>query len=303
MAYHPFRHLGLKFLSVTVAFGLWFTLAGEETVERTLNVALEMQNRPERLELVENLPQTVLVRVRGRSGLLAQMAPGEVTALIDLSNAKVGRRYFPLTREDVRAPFGVEVVEVRPGNIPLRFELSLTRSVPVVASVEGEPAAGYLAGKPTVEPGTVEVSGPASAVDWLKEVSTEPVSLDGARSDVVERVTVGTPDPSVRLDTGVTATVRVPVAPLPVERMLAQVPVHLRETGKAFSAQALPSAVAVTIRGAAEVVGALTPDAVAAHVDLAGLGPGRYNLSVHVDKEQPFAVVRIDPSSVTVRIK
>ncbi len=76
MAYHPFRHLGLKFIAVAVALGLWFTVAGEETVERNLAVPLELQNRSEQLELVGTMPTTVHVRVRGRAGIVSQLDPG-----------------------------------------------------------------------------------------------------------------------------------------------------------------------------------------------------------------------------------
>jgi len=129
MAYHPFRHLGLKFLSVAVAFGLWYVVAGEETVERTLRVPLELQNRAERLELVENPPTTVDVRVRGRSGILSQLDAGEVLAMLDLSTARSGRRFFSLARNQVRVPFGVEVVEIKPSMIALTFEPSPARRV------------------------------------------------------------------------------------------------------------------------------------------------------------------------------
>jgi YbbR domain-containing protein len=147
------------------------------------------------------------------------------------------------------------------------------------------------------------VSGPESALQRLKEVTTEPVSLAGARQTVRERVGIGTPEPNVRLTSALTATVTVPIAPLPVDRVLAQVPIHLRAAGKAASAQAVPAAAAVTVRGPSEVVNALEPDSVTAFVDLAGLGPGRYNLSVRVEPGQDFVVVGTNPSTVSVRIK
>jgi YbbR domain-containing protein len=302
MAYHPFRHLGIKFISVAVALGLWYIVAGEETVERSLPVPLELQNRSERLEMVDNPPTTVNVRVRGRSGLLSQLNPGEVTAMLDLSGAKPGRRYFPLSRKQVRVPFGVEVVEVTPGTIPLRFEPSLTRQVPVVAVTDGEPALGYRVGTPKVEPASVEVTGPQGAVERLREVNTDPVSVAGARATVHESVAIGMPDASLRLDHAVTATVTIPVAALP-ERTLSRVPVHLRNAGKGVTAQAVPAGIAVTARGSEAVVAALRPDSITAFVDLAGLGPGRYNLSVRVEPGQGFVVVGTDPSTVAVRIR
>jgi len=303
MAYHPFRHLGLKFISVLVALGLWYTVAGEETVERSLLVPLELQNRSERLELADNPPSSVNVRVRGRSGLLSQLVSGEVVAMLDLSSAKAGRRYFALTPKHVRAPFGVDVVEVSPTTIPLKFEPSLTRKVPVAVVTEGEPAPGYVAGKPSVQPSTVEVTGPESAVERLREVITEPVSLAGARGTVREPAAIGTPDASLKLDRAVTAIVTIPVAPLPVERVLAAVPVRLRNVAKGVAAQAVPTAISVTARGPSDIVSTLRSDAILAYVDLVGLGPGRYNLSVRVEPGQGFAVVATTPSTVSVRIR
>src|SRR5437867_4061680 len=47
----PFRHLGLKALSVVLALLLWMIVSGEEMVERGLRVPLELQQAPVGLEL------------------------------------------------------------------------------------------------------------------------------------------------------------------------------------------------------------------------------------------------------------
>jgi YbbR domain-containing protein len=303
MAYHPFRHLGLKFLSVAVALGLWFVVAGEQSVERSLRAPLELRNRPEKLELVENPPTSLDVRVRGTSAMLSQLNQGDVIAILDLSSARPGRRFFHLSRTQVRAPFGVEVVEVTPGTVSLKFETSQTKRVPVVPVVEGDAAEGYLAGKPTVSPESVEVTGPDSALERLKEATTEPVLLAGARGQVRETVAIGVPDASLRLNSAVQAVVTIPVAPLPVERTITRVPIHLRSVSKPLTAQAVPADVAVTVRGPKDVLQALKPDAVRAFVDLAGLGPGRYNLSVGIEPGRDYAIVKSEPSTVRVRVK
>jgi YbbR domain-containing protein len=303
MAYHPFRHLGLKFLAIAVALGLWFTVAGEETVERNLAVPLELQNRSDQLELVGTMPTTIHVRVRGRAGIVSQLDPGAVRAMLDLTSAKAGRRYFALSRRQVRVPFGVDVVEVSPTSVTLRFEKSMKRRVTVVPVTEGDPAAGYVAGKAMVEPGTIDVAGPESAIRPLKEVATEPVSVAGARETVRESVAIGMPDAALRTDSGGSVLVTVPIAPLPVERLLTQVPVHLRNPGKGVTAQAVPAAIAVTVRGPSQLVAALRPDSISAFVDLATLGPGRYNLSVGFEPGQGFAVVGAAPSTVSVRVR
>src|SRR5437660_7890914 len=100
----PFRHFGLKVLSLGLAILLWMAVAGEETVERGLRVPLELQQVPAGLELTGEVPTAVDVRVRGASGALSRVAAGEVVAVLDLRSARAGQRLFPLTPEQVRAP-------------------------------------------------------------------------------------------------------------------------------------------------------------------------------------------------------
>src|SRR6476659_499527 len=195
----PFRHLGLKVLSVVLALLLWMIVSGEEMVERGLRVPLELQQVPAGLELLGEVPATVDVRVRGASGTLKRVAAGDVIALLDLRGARPGRRLFPLTPDQMRVPFGVEVVQVTPSAIAVAFERSASRQVPVVPAVDGCPAPVYIVGAKTADPKNVEVVGPESVVRGVTEVLTDPVSVAGARSNVTENVILGLMDPSLRL--------------------------------------------------------------------------------------------------------
>jgi YbbR domain-containing protein len=303
MVYHPFRHLGLKFLSVAVAVGLWFTVAGEQTAERSLRVPLELTGSLEQLGLVEAPPENIDVRVRGASGLLSTLSAGDVIAIVNLSRAKEGLNFFYLTPANVQAPFGVEVVEVNPPNVPLRFERLTTRTVPIVPHIEGEPAPGYVRGEVSIEPTEVEVTGPETAMRRLKEATTEPVSLEGRRAQVREVVTIGVLDANVRVKAPATAVVTVPIQPEQADRRLVQLPVHSLNVGSGLSAQAAPAVVAVVVRGPKALVEALSADSVTAFVDLAGKGRGRYNLSVQVELSPHFEVVRTEPATVQVRVR
>ena len=108
----PFRHFGLKLVSVGIALSLWMIVSGEETVERELRVPLELQQFPSGLELKGEAPSTIDVRVRGMTGALGRISPGDIVGVLDLRGARPGRRLFPLTPERVRTPFGIDVVQV-----------------------------------------------------------------------------------------------------------------------------------------------------------------------------------------------
>jgi YbbR domain-containing protein len=303
MAYHPFRHLGLKVLALALATLLWLTVAGEHVVERSIRIPLEFRNIPSQLEIAGDPPSTVDVRLRGSSALLARLEPGEVVAVLDLSSARPGSRLFHIRTDAVRAPFGVEVAQVLPATLSLELERSATRIVPVVPALDGEPAAGFVVGRMSAEPSTVQVVGPESNIRELAEATTEPVSIAGSRDRVRDVVTVGVADSEVRLAQPQSATVVVEIWPAPIERGLSGVPVRWRNLGSGLRATVSPSLAKVDVRGRREVLNGLRADSVDAFVDLAGLGPGHYNLRVQIDPAENFAVSSITPNVVEVTIK
>jgi YbbR domain-containing protein len=215
MALRPFQNLALKVVSVVLAALLWLIVSGEQTVERVLRIPLEYTNIPEQLELVGEPPTVVDVRVRGSSGTLGRLSPGELAAVLDVRTPRPGQRLYHLTGSDVRAPFGVDVVQVTPSSIALYFEQSSAKTVPVLPVLEGQPAEGYIVDKVTANPAKVEIVGPASALKELTGAVTEAVSVEGATQTVVESVTVGPADPAVRLR-GPQTTAQVTVAIVPV---------------------------------------------------------------------------------------
>ena len=298
-----FSHFWLKVLSLGLAVLLWMVVAGEETVERGLRVPLELQQMPGGLELLGDVPATVDVRVRGASGTLSRVGPGDVVAVLDLRTARSGRRLFPLTPDQVRVPFGVEVLQTLPSAVALAFETSSTRDVPIVPSVDGRPAPGYAVGEMIADPKTVEVIGPQTAVERATEVLTEPVPVSGAKENVRQAVTLGLLDPSLRLKAARSAMVTVQIVPAPLERTLRHRPVHLRNVPPNLQAEAMPSTVDLTLRGNRDALNHLDADAIVAFIDLAGLGPGQYNsLDVRATSSPDVGVTRVEPASVQVRI-
>ena len=298
----PFRHVGLKLWSVALAVMLWMVVSGEETVERGLRVPLELQQFPSGLELLVDAPSFVDVRVRGSSGTLSRVGPGDIVGVLDLRTARAGRRLFQMTPEQIRVPFGVQVVQMTPPSIALSFEASARRVVPVVPATEGNPAPGFIVGSMTVEPATVEVIGPESAIERVTEAITESIDVADARQDVTDAVTVGFLDPALRLKSPQLAIVRVHVIPGPVERVLEGRPVRLLGTPTGLVAQTIPAVVDVVLRGEKQRLSRIDAAAIAASVDLRGLGPGEYTLAVHVDSSPDAGVARIDPAIVKVRI-
>ena len=164
-----------------------------------LSVPVELQNFPQDLELTGEPVNAVEVRLRASPGIIQRLGPGDVSARIDLKGAMEGERIVHLTGDSIRVPFGVRVVKISPAIITLNFERTQQKVVPIRPRILGRPAAGYEVAEVTASPAEVRVVGPKSRVNDVESAYTEPVSVDGARSDVVERVNIGIEDPLLRI--------------------------------------------------------------------------------------------------------
>jgi YbbR domain-containing protein len=303
MAMQVLRHVGLKLLSLALAVLLWSLVAGQKEAERSLRVPLEFRNMPGSLEMIGEPPSFVDVRVKGPSTTLGQLRGTELIVTVELSTARPGRRMFHLLPDHVTAPVGVRALAVVPPTVPLMFEASATKTVPVVPAIDGDPAEGYVRGRVTASPASVEVVGPESVIKQLTEATTEPVNLRGAMGRVRDTVTIGVAESSVRLKIPTNAVVVVDVNPAPVHHTIRGVPILLRHLKRGLRATVVPSEVVVRARGAAGVVTRLAAERVPAFVDLNGLNRGRYNLPVRTDATAGFSITATDPAAVQVTIK
>ena len=224
-------------------------------------------------------------------------------AVVDLHGARAGQRLFHVTPDQVRVPFGVEIVQITPSTVALVFENSATKPVRVVPAYDGKPAPGFIVGKVTSLPETVEIVGPESSVKRAAAALTEPVSVAGAREAVRGTVPVGVLDSTLRLKTlrhgGRDRPDSAGAVRAHRSRAAGSVAQSLAQSRSAVRA----AAVDVNVRGTREGLNRIGVDDVSAFVDVTGLGAGEYSLPVHAESARPEAgVFQIEPSTVQVRI-
>jgi len=204
--------------------------------------------------------------------------------------------------DEVRVPYGVGVSQVNPAALPLTFEPSARRTVPIVPVIDGEPAPGYRIGRILSSPEQVTVVGPTSHVVGVGNATTEPISVANATANVIDRVVVGVANELVRLDQPQSATVSVEIVQVAEDKRLDRMPVATRGLAKGHSASLDPVSVVVVIRGPRALLTPIT--AATAYVDVTGMAPGHvYTLPIKVDPIADVQVAAVEPASVAVRVK
>ena len=299
MARRRVGNLWRQLVAVIVAAGLWFLFGGQQVVERAIRVPLEYTSLPPGIEMTGEAPTVVDIRVRGSEAALARIVPGELVAVLNLGGAKPGQRLFHVTADDVRAPSGVTVMQVTPSSIAVAFEPSASKLVPVAPEVQGTPAYGFEVGTIRVTPPTVEVHGPAGALENIQAVITEPLSVAGASALVTDTVTLGVPDRTLRIQQPQRVSVTVDIRPAPIERLLSGIAVEVRGGRGRVPA---PAEVTVTVKAAGAVLDDMAAGSVRAFVD-AGQARDGAPLPVRVETSDGLTVVRIEPEQVLLRAR
>ena len=193
------RNWFAKLFSVVLATLLWLTISTQANSEVVIVIALEYRNVPSQLEVMGDTTNSVEVRLRGPSALIREISPRDISATVDLGGQRSGERIVNLTPQNVKAPFGVDIVRVSPSQVKLNLERTLVKTLPVVIRVDGEPGSGYQIDGMTVTPAMVDVEGPESKVLAIDSVPTAIVRIVGRKTTFAGPVDLELPDPMLRL--------------------------------------------------------------------------------------------------------
>lgn len=111
----------LKLLALGISFLLWATYTAEPVAEVSYLAPVEFSNIPAELEISGEPPAQVHVRLRGRSALLRQIRSAELTISVDLTGSPPGETLIRFTPNQVKTPFGAELVRIAPSEMRVRL--------------------------------------------------------------------------------------------------------------------------------------------------------------------------------------
>lgn len=166
-------NLLIKVFSLLLAVLLWVYITGQVKSEMSFSVPLELTNIPSNLEITNELPPFISVRLRGNSSTLRNVRPGNIKVVLDLSRIREGRSFFRIDKGHIALPKGLKAVKISPEKLTIKAELLLEKEVPVMLNRKGFKSNW----KVKFEPTHVKVHGVKSKVLGIRMIKTKPLDL------------------------------------------------------------------------------------------------------------------------------
>jgi YbbR domain-containing protein len=104
-----FQNIGLKFLSLIIAFALWAYVGSRQVLEQRVSLHLEFADMPAGMTLDPNVHTNISVTLVGRKDRVLDIDPQELHAVVSLKNAQSGQKEVTVHPHIQPLPNGVGV--------------------------------------------------------------------------------------------------------------------------------------------------------------------------------------------------
>lgn len=232
------ENLLARIACLLVACGLWVYVMTDQNpiVERNVEVRLQQMNLPNNM-MVFNVPDKVMVKIRGTRTKVSDNLENKITASLNLKNVTEGQQSLP-----VKVSFAAgDVVQVTPNEVSVYVDTVSEKKVPVITRIVGAFSSDMTIGNSIITPAQVTLRGATHRMNKVNKV-VAPIDVTDHQGDFqTESELVAVSDDGYDIPNMKIIPERVMVQATMVSQMLSvDIPVQLVVSGE------LPKDVTVT---------------------------------------------------------
>jgi YbbR domain-containing protein len=186
------------FLAFALALAVWVIAVTasnpDETQTYPTPIPIEFIGQDPGLIMTgKDVPQKVDVTLRASHSIWQSLLSGgsSIHAVVDLTGLGSGTHAATVQLQIGARP--VRIISVNPASFEVSLEAQVSRSMAIHLMLSGQPATGYQAGEPTLDPTGVTVSGANSIVSQIDHVQAA-LDLTNTRQNISETIPLQTVD-------------------------------------------------------------------------------------------------------------
>ena len=173
------KPLSLQFLSLLIAFFLWFyVLSSAETkLDKKVTIHYVL---PDDYAIVNKVPKTITYSLVGPRALIRSLNQKDEHLKLNIANIyRDGNLSYEFNIENlgVKFPFGTSVESIKPNTVSVELEKKMTKLVPIKLQSVGEIPSDHKLMQWSILPNKISISGPKSLIDAYTELKTSTIDL------------------------------------------------------------------------------------------------------------------------------
>ena len=295
----------VKVLSVAAAIVLFMFNRMSALEERFFSVPLGV-SLDGTLVPASSYPRMVRVTLRGEANSIFPILEDDIEAYIDLTKYKSeGVFKAPVLVRKKGTAAGVDPLEIHvdPMEVAVAVEKKETKKVGITPSFRGYLENGYELSAYSIEPSQIEISGPASVVSRVMDVTTDFIELSGRKEDFSASVKIVNRESLINLRGDARVEFKGTIEQSIMIRTLERLPIVISGLPSGFIARPQVNFGSVKLQGSQNDLESYLPEASLLSLDCSDVtAPGLYILPLVVSAPPNFSVVRFDPIEITVEI-
>lgn len=184
------HNLWIKSWSLVLAVGLWFYVAGEETVETDFRIPIQLVLSSD-MVVTEQEITDIGVFIRGRKEIISKLSKNELVSKIDLTTYTQPQTViFPIEHKILPLAPEINILEIKPDRLVIKIDRLVQKIMPVRVVIFGEPAPGFNVEGFIIDPISALVKGPESYLKDMVYIDTEPVDVIGRQKSFKKMVSL-----------------------------------------------------------------------------------------------------------------
>lgn len=254
------KKINIFIASLIFAIILWGSISLSDVYYTNVDVKLALINLPEGYTTGTQLPEKIVIRVRGQGWKLLSINVGPETEFRVTLDKDSGNYRLNLEKylETNRLLFSdIDIIKIYPDTINFFVERTVTKKLPIISGLELDFKPGYgLATDILLNPDSVLVSGPVSYLRKMEAIETESstfTSLDGKT-----QTEVGFPKMQGFSFSSNSVEVTIDVQRI-VDKQFEDIPVEVIDLPDGKEVVLLPNKIGIQVRGGIEILGKLKP--------------------------------------------
>lgn len=296
------RHWLLKLLSLVIGASLWYFVVGQDQVDLTVTIPLELRNLPAHLVIANQYKKDIEVAIRGPRRLIQEMRQQNITRPVDLSKATPGTLVIKNDSESIAFPQGIAVQRVQPANLTLLVDTLVQKEFTITPVTKGKPASGFVLESLVLNPPQITVTGPQSVLDQEAALKTAVINLEELDQTGTLQAHLKLSDPLLKLLGETVVEARITLREIMVKKTVRGIPINIRNGGQAL--KVAPATVTVEAEIPEQIVG-MTPELAMLFRAMVNVGgdtdPGELPVvvnGVNLPGHDPIKIVNTVPDKV-----